>query len=223
VSGDEITEITQHRLEVPRTARFHLRAGDAGPPREVWFVLHGYGQLAGAFLQGLDALARPTRLLVAPEALSRYYLKRGTGTVGASWMTREERADEIRDTVRYLDLLWEHVRATHALAPTVALAAFGFSQGGAAAARWAVLGRSTVARAVSFACPLPADLDLDAHAARVRALRWSFALGDGDASIDREAFAAGRVRLRAAGAESELRTFAGGHELDPAILAALEA
>jgi predicted esterase len=205
-------------LETPRTARVHV-ASAAGAAREAWFLLHGYGQLAEPFLASLAALAAPARLLVAPEALSRFYLRRGTGEVGGSWMTRAERAHEIRDVLRYLDNAWERVRAERALADGPELVAFGFSQGGAAAARWAVLGSAPVRRLVSFACPLPPDLDLEAHRERVRRLRWVFALGDADTSIDRAAFEAGLARLRAAGVEPEVLRFAGGHELEPATVA----
>ena len=207
----------RHTIEVPRTARYHLQAG-AGTVLETWFVLHGYGQLAEPFLASLAPMVRPGRLLVAPEGLSRYYLRRGTGTVGASWMTREERAHEIHDMLRYLDLLWDALRPRFGTRPT-SLTAFGFSQGGAAAARWAVLGRAPVERFVSWGCPLPLDLDLGAHTERVRALRWTFALGDEDTSIDRAAHAAGLERLRALGVQPRELRFRGGHELEPGLLA----
>jgi predicted esterase len=210
----------RHTLEVPRTARFHVQGASASS--DVWFLLHGYGQLAAPFLGSLAALARPGRLLVAPEALSRFYLRRGTGEIGASWMTREERADEIRDAVRYLDLVWERVAAEHALPPSVPLHAFGFSQGAAAAARWAVLGRAPVARVTLWACPLPPDLDLALHAERALRLRWSLALGDADRSIDRAAWDSGVERLAAAGMEPERLRFAGGHELEARTLALLD-
>ena len=210
--------VDRRLLEVPRTARIFVRSDAGSPARDVWFLLHGYGQLAGPFLSSLEALARPGRTLVAPEALSRFYLRRGTGSVGASWMTREERADEIRDTLRYLDRVWAEVRAGLA-APPESLTVFGFSQGGAAAARWAVLGDAPLARLVSWGCPLPPDLDLAAHSARVKALRWTFVLGDEDLSIDREAHAAGLVRLAELGVEAERLRYPGGHEMDDRLLA----
>ena len=211
----------RHTIEVPRTARFHLRGDGGSACREAWFLLHGYGQLAEPFLASLEALARPGRLLVAPEALSRFYLKRGTGEVGASWMTREERADEIRDNVRYLDLVWERVLAGQAFTSGAGLCAFGFSQGGAAAARWAVLGRAPVEHVTLWGCPLPPDLDLALHAERARRLRWAFVLGDSDTAIDRGAWDAGVARLRAANIEPELVRFAGSHELESATLASM--
>ena len=211
----------RHSIEVPRTARFHVHGGDGGAARDVWFLLHGYGQLAEPFLASLASLARPERLLVAPEALSRFYLRRGTGEIGASWMTRAGRADEIRDTVRYLDLVWERVRAAQKLPRAAGLRAFGFSQGGAAAARWAVLGRAPVDHVCLWGCPLPPDLELAAHAERARRLRWTLVLGDSDTAIDRGAWEEGVARLRAAEIEPELHRFDGGHELEHGTLALL--
>jgi predicted esterase len=136
-------------------------------------------------------------------------------------MTREERGAEIEDTVRYLDRLWERVRAQGALAPDAALRALGFSQGGAAAARWAVLGHAAVEHVCLWGCPLPPDLDLAGHAERARGLRWTLVLGDADHAIDRSAWEAGVARLRAASIEPQCLRFPGGHELEAATLEVL--
>jgi predicted esterase len=218
---DSIPDPIRRTLEVPRTARYHVLAGEQAGARSPWFLLHGYAQLARPFLDSARALARPERVLVAPEALSRLYLRRGTGSVGASWMTREERADEIRDTLRYLDLLWQRVRDDEGLDASSGLTALGFSQGGAAAARWAVLGSAPVTHLISWGCQLPQDLDLDAHTERVRRLRWTFVFGDADQAIDRGEWDQGIRRLQAAGVEPEIRRFAGGHALEERLLAEL--
>lgn len=203
-------------LEVRRTARYHVLDTGAEPVREAWFLLHGYGQLAGPFLDSLAALARPGRLLVAPEALSRFYLRRGTGEIGASWMTKEERASEIQDNVRYLDGVAEALRAEHA--GLRELQALGFSQGGATAARWALLGSSALARVTLWGCPFPPDLDLASLAGRARGVRWSLVLGDADTTIELSAWEQGLARLRQAGAEPTVRRFGGAHELERATL-----
>ena len=39
----------ERHLEVPRTARYWVLGEDVAEPREVWFVLHGYKQLARRF------------------------------------------------------------------------------------------------------------------------------------------------------------------------------
>lgn len=206
--------ITRHTLEVPRTARYHVLGARGPATRRIEFVLHGYGQLAAPFLASVAVRGGPERLLVAPEGLSRYYLRRGTGEVGASWMTREERALEIRDTLRYLDRVAQAVAAEG-----LELGLLGFSQGAAAAARWAVLGETRLARVVLWGCPLPPDLELEAHAARVRACAWVFVAGRSDATAEPAALERDLARLRALGAEVEHHAFEGGHELEPGLLA----
>jgi len=208
--------ITRHLLEVPRTARYHLLGVPGPATRELEFVLHGYGQLAHAFLAGLRARARPERVLVAPEGLSRHYLRRGTGEVGASWMTKEERALEIQDMLRYLEAVAAEL-GPHGRTLTL----LGFSQGAAAAARWALLGRTSFERVILWGCPLPPDLVLEDAPARVRALRFDFVLGERDTTVERAAVERDVARLAALGARVELHLFAGGHELEPQLLARL--
>ena len=106
-----------HAITTARTARCHTAGPEDGPAREVWLVCHGYGQLASRFIRHFAPLADGTRLIVVPEALSRFYLdhpaKAGSthARVGASWMTREDREAEIADQVEYLDAVRDAVFA----------------------------------------------------------------------------------------------------------------
>src|SRR5689334_22318965 len=95
--------LQDHHIVVPRTARY-VTLGD-GAAEEIWFVLHGYSQLARHFVRWFEPAGRPGRLIVAPEALSRAYFEEAGGMrrVGASWMTKEDRIAEIDDYVTYLD------------------------------------------------------------------------------------------------------------------------
>src|SRR6266704_6639708 len=95
--------LQEHHVSVTRTARYFTLGSSRGVA-EVWFACHGYGQLAGRFLEKLRVLDDGTRYLVAPEGLSRFYLSESATArrVGASWMTREDRLVEIEDYVRYL-------------------------------------------------------------------------------------------------------------------------
>ena len=124
-----------HRINVPRSARYHL-LGDRRGAEELWLVLHGYSQLASSFLKWFEPVARPGRLIVAPEGLSRaYFDESGARRVGASWMTREDREAEIEDYVRYLDALTDELMGS--IPPLPRIQVHGFSQGAATAARWA--------------------------------------------------------------------------------------
>src|SRR5690348_9673298 len=109
----------EFHIAVGRTARYVVLGSTAktGGLREVWVVLHGYGQLAATFARYFEILDDGTRLIVAPEALNRFYLTGPTSgpanerPVGATWMTREDREHEIEDYVAYLDTLWGTVAA----------------------------------------------------------------------------------------------------------------
>ena len=111
------TVITPHTLHVRRTARYYTIGPTHGFPRELWVVVHGYGQLARRFMESFAPLDDGTRLVMAPEALSRFYLDpiperrlQAEPRVGATWMTREDRESEIRDYVAYLEHLASEVR-----------------------------------------------------------------------------------------------------------------
>ncbi|MEM6646265.1 MAG: phospholipase [Bacteroidota bacterium] len=205
---------TEHHLSIRRQARYRV-LGTPGPHiREVWFVLHGYGMLAEYFIRHFRAQDNGTRLIVAPEAFNRFYLKLG-GRVGATWMTREDRERDIADQRAYLDALYHHVVQPLGHVYVVAL---GFSQGATAACRWAMLGQARLDRLVCWAGTLPHDLDLAPHADALNRLGLLYVLGDRDAYLTAERLAAAEQRLTDAQINYTLLPYAGTHRLVPSVL-----
>lgn len=219
--GDVIRE---HHLAVTRTARY-FTLGDLGPAtREVWVVLHGYAQLAARFLTQFEPVADPARVIVAPEGLSRFYLetsRRGShgDLVGATWMTREDRLADIADYVHYLDALYAAIFA-RVERRGASLHVLGFSQGTATASRWTALGADGARpdRLILWGGEVPPDLDLAAAAERWRRLPMTLVVGDADEYITPKILARDEARLRDHGIAYEVRRFAGGHTIDPAVL-----
>ena len=211
----------EHHLSVRRTASYYTLGGD-GDVRSVWYVLHGYRQLGRRFVERFRALATPERLIVAPEALNRFYLDDGDGTrvhgaespVGATWMTRHDREAEIADYVAYLDTLDRSLD----LAATTRRIALGFSQGSQTAARWALLGRRRVDRLVLWGGVLPPDLPLEPARRRLRTLGPVFVAGTQDRSLPVERVEQERTRLAGFDVASEILTYAGGHTIDEGAL-----
>lgn len=201
------------RLEVTRSARYAVLG--SGP--RVWLVLHGYGQLAADFLRPLAPLAERIRL-VAPEGLSRFYLRRGTGEVGASWMTRVAREDEIRDTAGWLD----RVRAAEVGANDTLEGVLGFSQGAPAAARWVLAGHARPRTVVLWGAGLPPDSDLAGGTppgvVPAPDVRWRLVHGSRDETVPRATIERDLERARALRLDAELVTFDGGHEFDLPLL-----
>ncbi len=211
----------EHRLRIGRTARYYTLGQPGAATREVWLTCHGYGQLAGRFLEKLRGLEHGRRFLIAPEGLSRFYLSESPTErrVGASWMTREERLAEIEDYVQYLDAVYADVVGS--LDRTqVTVHALGFSQGASTVSRWAAMGKARIDRLILWGGELPPDLDIarEPAAARLRAARLTLVYGREDRFITPKVVANITDRLRQHGIPYEEIAFAGGHELDDAVL-----
>ena len=211
----------EHHLSVAKTARYYS-LGEPGPAtRQLWFVCHGYGQLAGRFLRHFEPLDDGSRVIIAPEGLSRFYLSESPAErrVGASWMTREDRLVEIEDYVRYLDAVHDHVRGGMRSEP-VSVHAIGFSQGAATVSRWAALGKTHVDRLVLWGGEFPPDLDLTPGmvAERLRSARLTLVYGRADELITPKVVRQIGERLRASGVPYEEMPFDGGHELNETVL-----
>lgn len=208
-----------HRLVVPRSARYATLGRFDGRVRDVWIACHGFGQLATEFLQTMASVADPTRLLVAPEALSRFYHE-DHERVGASWMTREDRVSEMEDYVRYLDLLHENVFQLIDR-PTTTLRLLGFSQGAATAARWAVRGAAKIDHLILWGSALPPELEDQTSLGALTRMRVTLVRGSRDGVLAYEAWNAQQERLRRLGVAYDVLTFDGGHRLDDDTLRAL--
>jgi predicted esterase len=224
-------EIRTIPIQVKRTARLAVLGPDTGDVRELWYLLHGYGELAAPFLNGARALDDGTRLLVAPEALSRFYegdvqaRMHREAKVGASWMTREDREAEIADYVAYLDTVHDSMLAKldkHG-GPRPKVTVLGFSQGGATAARWVANGRVNAARLIVWGSQMPPELDLTNPNAQIRRAETVLVIGDTDIFATPKIVAKETEKLRAAGFPFRFVSFTGGHRLDDATLVALGA
>jgi predicted esterase len=225
--------ISEHHIGVRRTARYFTLGAVSPDVRELWIVCHGYGQLAASFLRSFAPIAAPSRLIVAPEALSRFYLDRTLGAtdppprVGATWMTREDREHEIADQVAYLDAL--HDVLCSALTGTaerddgtrVRLRVLGFSQGVATVGRWVAYGRPRPDELILWAGAFPPEVDLAALATRLEGTAVTLVVGARDELASWANADSHLRRLTDAGIAARLVTFGGGHRLDAGTLASL--
>ena len=220
---DPKTGAQEHHLTIDRTARYWT-LGAAESAQEVWIVLHGYKQLARRFIRRFAAISDGRRFIVAPEALSRFYVSPSEGrhgvasVVGATWMTREDRLSEIRDYVAYLDRVAAHVDM---LTGDVPLVVVGFSQGVATAARWAVHGETLPARLVLWGDFSPPDLDLKLAGLRLAAVDLVMVRGSKDPALSPRLAQEETVRLAGAGIDYRTITYPGGHDIDEETLVRL--
>ncbi|MFN3597256.1 MAG: alpha/beta hydrolase [Rubricoccaceae bacterium] len=230
-----------HALAAVKTARYYT-LGPADGPLEgvgaaVWVACHGYGQLARFFLRHFRVAETPGRLVVAPEALSRFYLD-GDGPggpgryerVAACWMTRDDREADIADNVRYLDDVLVAACARAGADPlAIPLVGFGFSQGAATVARWGARSPLLARRArrlhrlVLWGATLPPDLDPGAHRAWLGEAGLTLVAGDADPYATPARVAAETRRLAAAGLRARVVSYSGGHRLHAETLRRLAA
>jgi predicted esterase len=211
-------ESQERRLLVTRSARYYQAGEVNAATRQVWFVCHGYGQLAAYFIRHFHRLthADPTTVVIAPEGLSRFYLNGTSGRIGATWMTREDRLAEIEDYVGYLNQLAAAVLAE--CPPTVQITVLGFSQGGATVSRWLAQAFFRPAHLILWAGAFPTDVDFTVATHRLRHLPVTLVCGDQDEFIDDEALEQQRGFLQKLGVEPTIIRFAGRHELNGAVL-----
>jgi predicted esterase len=145
----------QHELNFPFKARYYKLGEINTNTKQIWWVLHGYGQMSQFFIQKFKILSEQGICVIAPEGLSRFYLEGNSGRVGASWMTRENRETDIENYISYLDAVWKIENNSSEIPTTL----FGFSQGAATAVRWAMNGKINFDRLILWAGLFPPDID----------------------------------------------------------------
>lgn len=207
----------EHAITVARTARFFTLGESSDLLRQVWFVCHGYGQLASHFLKNFGAIASDDRLIVAPEGLSRFYWQGFSGRVGASWMTREDRLNEISDYVNFLDRVYHKIFESVSR-DSVKVFALGFSQGTATVSRWTASGASRIDHLILWGGLLPPDLDLTATRNIFQRMTLTFVFGQHDAFAEQQKRQETENRLREFEIDFDVISFDGGHEMHVAAL-----
>jgi predicted esterase len=212
----------EHRLTVARTARYYQLGELTERTRHVWFVCHGYGQLAAYFIRHFAVLTEADdTIIIAPEGLSRFYLQGNGSRVGASWMTREDRLAEIEDYVAYLNQLAEMLLKK--CPPDVSVTVLGFSQGAATVSRWLTRAAFRPARLILWAGAFPDDMDFAVATHLLQRLPVVLVCGDLDEFIKEADLQKQRDFLLRLGVEPTMLRFVGKHELNAAILQQLAA
>jgi predicted esterase len=152
-------KIMKHSIKVDKTATYHS-SGDIKSAKTIWFVLHGYGMLSKYFIKKFDAVINDTNCVIAPEGLSKFYTKGFHGRVGATWMTKENREEEIEDYINYLNKLYDSILKENS-SDEVKINIVGFSQGGATASRWVADGKVELDNFILWSTVFPDDMNFE--------------------------------------------------------------
>jgi len=201
-------------IGVKRTATYHH--WKAPKSKKLFYVIHGYGQLAGDFIEVFRPLEGKAEL-VAPEGLSRYYNK--TKKAVASWMTSHERESEIEDYVNYLELLHGEISRNQQFEKVFLL---GYSQGVSTAMRWLANTKVSFERIYLCSGSIPPELSLNDLKSQSNGI-FHYFYGDHDPLLTVDKASEQVALLRELTDQVEAKEFKGGHEVSSTSLKLIEA
>jgi predicted esterase len=212
--------MTQQEIVFSFKARY-FKIGEINPQtRHIWFVLHGYGQLAQYFIKKFSSLERANICVIAPEGLSRFYLEnleggaRKNNRVGATWMTRENRLMDIENYLSFLDSVYDKEVGSSNIPVTI----LGFSQGSATATRWAFNQHVNFNRLILWAGIFPPDMDFETGREILKNKEVFLVYGKKDPFLNDSRFAEMNQLSAKLQANVKEISFDGEHEIDEATL-----
>ncbi len=202
-------------IKTQKTARVFSKNSENKKAKDVVIALHGYAQLASFFLKKFDFLEESKTPVYAPEGLSRFYWNGMSGRVVASWMTKEDRKNEIIDQEFFLNSLLKQVQQNH---PNAEITILGFSQGSATASRWINSSKFCPKRFIIWAGDIPEDVLSSQH---LKSFPIQLVLGDSDQFIPLE-LASKQIELyKEEKFQLEVIRYQGDHKIYPEVLSNL--
>jgi predicted esterase len=207
----------ENHIKVTRTARYYTLGELNNNTKRVWIVLHGHKMLAGNFIKTFAELADEGDYIIAPEALSRLYVKGDYGDVGANWMTKEDRESEISDYVNYLDELYEKEITPYKTQFSLEVYALGFSQGAATLSRWLSYGKVKVDKAIFWCGNLAHDVEYS-KSEQFKAASIYLVFADNDQYYPPDFYKTQIELLQKHGIEPQYHVFKGRHEINAGLI-----
>jgi predicted esterase len=197
----------KQEIKINQAASYYKK----GNGTKLLYVLHGYGQLAKYFIQKFVPATYLGYTVVAPEGQHHFYLQGTSGRVGASWMTKENREQDITNYIAYLDAIHADLTAKKEWDEIVVL---GFSQGVATAFRW--LAASDIKPNKFLICSglVPPDVDLNIKKAIFDPIKMTYFSGVNDPYRTEDAVQEFYTTIAGSKLEMELVTFDGVHEVN---------
>jgi predicted esterase len=210
--------ITQQDAVFSFNARYYTWGELSAQTEKIWWVMHGYGQLAAYFLRKFAHLDPAKNYIIAPQGLSKHYLKGFEGRVGAVWMTREDRLNDIANNISYLQTVYEKESMKPYFNTVPQVYMLGFSQGCATLCRWLMHSKPAYTRLILWAGEMPTDVLAQVHDTVIPSRELFLVYGNQDELIaegeaEKHFYALERMGLR-----PQVVNFEGGHELPADII-----
>lgn len=200
------------KIRTEKTGHYFMHGYLKETTRYVWVCLHGYGQLAKHFVKRFEFLDPEIHTIIAPEGLNRFYFEGLNDRPVATWMTSEDRLDEIADYVGFLETLrqklgWdknENIKVIY----------LGFSQGVTTLLRWMLDATPRADYLLLWAGGFPDDLLFAHRKEYFRLISTHYFLGDSDEYISLDRVEKEKEELALKGFAFDLHHFQGNHKVD---------
>lgn len=215
----------EQEVRITYKARYYTQGEIKASTKKIWFVLHGYGQLAKFFIKKFNVLSHAGIYVIAPEGLSKFYLedvtsraRSGNNRVGATWMTRENRMADIENYITYLNTVYKN-EVPESFPGEITI--LGFSQGAATATRWAIEGNIIFHQLILWAGVLPPDMNFAKAQEILTDKKLIEVFGKSDPYLNEERLKEVTSLHARLNINPQLIEFEGGHEINENVLTRL--
>ena len=199
-----------NNIKIEKTARYFVNEIKGKILKNVWIVIHGYAQLAEEFLAEFEFLDDDSALIVAPEGLSKFYFR---NKIGASWMTKEDRFNEIEDYLNFLEKLVNQLKNKFDLSDAK-FNLLGFSQGVHTATRFFINSGQKFDNLFLCSSDFPKDADFEKLKTKLEYSNMYFIYGLKDEIVKQERYSESVELLNKSNIDFSIVTFNGGHKID---------
>ena len=200
------------QISISKTGKYSQIGKCSKKINNVWIVLHGYGMLSEYFVKKFECIINETTLVIAPEATNRFYLANNYTRVGASWMTKLDREQEISDNILFLDKLFSIIKKEIGH-DNFKLNTLGFSQGGPALVRWLMSNKLNTNSLILWGSDIPKDSLVIENKSRWNSMNLKIVIGKNDEYINEEKKQEFVGVVKSYGLKYDLIEYEGSHKI----------
>ena len=200
------------QISISKTGKYSQIGKCSKKINNVWIVLHGYGMLSEYFVKKFECITNETTLVIAPEATNRFYLRDNYTRVGASWMTKLDKEQEISDNILFLDKLFSIIKKDIGH-DNFKLNTLGFSQGGPALVRWLMSNKLNTNSLILWGSDIPKDSLVTENKSRWNSIKLKIVIGKNDEYINEEKKQEFVEIVKSYGLKYELIEYEGSHKI----------
>ena len=204
-------------ISISKKARYFQLGKISEQTKTIWFVFHGYGMLSQYFIKKFKSLKNNQTVIISPEALSRFYIGENYDRVGASWITKEDKINDIDDNNNYLNSLFQSTTKNINL-NSINIHVLGFSQGGATACRWILNSSIKINSLALWGADIPIDCLSENNRGKWNQFKTTLIVGKRDEFISDENKKEFTKILNAYNLDYELIEYNGTHKIIEEVL-----